>query len=100
MRTFVHVQDGQTDNKIINRLKFRFMKAFGFITLVDRADVSYPVQIEAASDYSITVRYFGTSVDVIRHLSDNCTSFIVGNGFWCIIPMKNVVSYEITKVEE
>lgn len=92
--------EGQTDNKIINRLKFRFMKTFGFITLVDRTDVSYPVQIEQCNVFSITVRYLGTSVDVIRHLSDNCESFITGNGFWCIISLKNVVSYEITKVEE
>ena len=76
------------------------MKTFGFITLVDRADVSYPVQIESAGCTSITVRYLGTSVDVIRHLNDNCTSFVVGRGFWCIIPMQNVVSYEITKIEE
>lgn len=76
------------------------MKTFGFITLVDRADVSYPVEIESAGYTSITVRYLGASVDVVRHLSDNCETFISGNGFWCIIPLKNVASYEITKIEE
>lgn len=28
IRTFVHVQEGQTDDEIINRLKFRFMNRF------------------------------------------------------------------------
>lgn len=77
------------------------MKTFGMITLVDRTDVSYPVQIESLTSSSITVSYQGMSVDIIRHLSDNCSHFVTRRAdFWCIIPLKNVVSYEITNVEE
>lgn len=77
------------------------MKTFGFITLKDREDVSYFVEIEKRDCFgSCTIVYNGNSVDTIRHLADMSSSFLsLNKGFWCIIPKENIVSLNITKIE-